>query len=92
MADRQPNIVVFCRNNFGWGELGCYGGPASTGTRPVSNRPNARREHWAAAPVLPPGTELSGYPRDYLGSSPCTFRSTYGQPSRPSITRGVELR
>jgi arylsulfatase len=26
MADRQPNIAVFFRDNFGWGELGCYGG------------------------------------------------------------------
>ena len=25
MAD-QPNIVVFFWDNFGWGELGCYGG------------------------------------------------------------------
>ena len=26
MADRQPNIVVFFWDNFGWGVLGCYGG------------------------------------------------------------------
>ena len=26
MADKQPNIVVFWWDNFGWGELGCYGG------------------------------------------------------------------
>ena len=26
MADKQPNIVFFCWDNFGWGELGCYGG------------------------------------------------------------------
>ncbi|HEY3507260.1 MAG TPA: hypothetical protein VGN37_31260 [Actinocatenispora sp.] len=26
MADRQPNVVVFLWDNFGWGELGCYGG------------------------------------------------------------------
>ena len=26
MADNQPNIVVFFWDNFGWGELGCYGG------------------------------------------------------------------
>ena len=26
MADKQPNIVVFFWDNFGWGELGCYGG------------------------------------------------------------------
>ncbi|MEV8212955.1 sulfatase-like hydrolase/transferase [Leifsonia sp. NPDC077715] len=24
--DKQPNIVVFFWDNFGWGELGCYGG------------------------------------------------------------------
>ena len=23
---KQPNIVVFFWDNFGWGELGCYGG------------------------------------------------------------------
>ncbi|GAB3787573.1 sulfatase-like hydrolase/transferase [Nocardioides ungokensis] len=26
MADKQPNIVVFFWDNFGWGEIGCYGG------------------------------------------------------------------
>ena len=26
MPDKQPNIVFFCWDNFGWGELGCYGG------------------------------------------------------------------
>ena len=26
MADKQPNIVFFLWDNFGWGELGCYGG------------------------------------------------------------------
>ena len=26
MADKQPNIVFFYWDNFGWGELGCYGG------------------------------------------------------------------
>ena len=26
MADKQPNIVFFFWDNFGWGELGCYGG------------------------------------------------------------------
>jgi hypothetical protein len=26
MADKQPNIVVFSWNNFGWGKPGCYGG------------------------------------------------------------------
>ena len=26
MADKQPNIAVFFWDNFGWGELGCYGG------------------------------------------------------------------
>jgi arylsulfatase len=26
MSDKQPNIVVFFWDNFGWGELGCYGG------------------------------------------------------------------
>src|SRR5215212_11692054 len=26
MSDRQPNIVFFFWDNFGWGELGCYGG------------------------------------------------------------------
>jgi arylsulfatase len=26
MAAEQPNIVVFFWDNFGWGELGCYGG------------------------------------------------------------------
>ena len=26
MAGKQPNIVVFFWDNFGWGELGCYGG------------------------------------------------------------------
>jgi hypothetical protein len=26
MADKEPNIVVFWWDNFGWGELGCYGG------------------------------------------------------------------
>jgi arylsulfatase len=26
MADKQPNIVVFWWDNFGWGEIGCYGG------------------------------------------------------------------
>jgi arylsulfatase A-like enzyme len=26
MSARQPNIVVFYWDNFGWGELGCYGG------------------------------------------------------------------
>jgi arylsulfatase A-like enzyme len=26
MADQQPNIVVFWWDNFGWGEVGCYGG------------------------------------------------------------------
>jgi arylsulfatase len=26
MADKQPNIVVFFWDNFGWGELGYYGG------------------------------------------------------------------
>jgi arylsulfatase A-like enzyme len=25
-AGKQPNIVVFFWDNFGWGELGCYGG------------------------------------------------------------------
>jgi arylsulfatase A-like enzyme len=24
MADKQPNIVVFFWDNFGWGEIGCY--------------------------------------------------------------------
>jgi arylsulfatase len=26
MSEKQPNIVVFFWDNFGWGELGCYGG------------------------------------------------------------------
>jgi arylsulfatase len=26
MSSRQPNIVFFYWDNFGWGELGCYGG------------------------------------------------------------------
>ena len=26
MSDKQPNIIVFFWDNFGWGELGCYGG------------------------------------------------------------------
>jgi arylsulfatase A-like enzyme len=26
MAEKQPNIVFFFWDNFGWGELGCYGG------------------------------------------------------------------
>jgi arylsulfatase len=26
MSAKQPNIVVFFWDNFGWGELGCYGG------------------------------------------------------------------
>ena len=26
MSDKQPNIVFFFWDNFGWGELGCYGG------------------------------------------------------------------
>ena len=26
MNSRQPNIVFFFWDNFGWGELGCYGG------------------------------------------------------------------
>src|SRR5215471_15194718 len=26
MTAKQPNIVVFFWDNFGWGELGCYGG------------------------------------------------------------------
>ena len=26
MSDRRPNIVFFLWDNFGWGELGCYGG------------------------------------------------------------------
>ena len=26
MSDKQPNIVFFYWDNFGWGELGCYGG------------------------------------------------------------------
>jgi arylsulfatase A-like enzyme len=26
MADKRPNIVVFFWDNFGWGEIGCYGG------------------------------------------------------------------
>ena len=26
MSDKQPNIVMFWWDNFGWGELGCYGG------------------------------------------------------------------
>jgi hypothetical protein len=31
-ADKQPNIVVFFWDNFGWGELGCYGGGVLRGT------------------------------------------------------------
>ncbi len=26
MSATQPNIVFFYWDNFGWGELGCYGG------------------------------------------------------------------
>ena len=26
MAHKQPNIEVFWWDNFGWGEVGCYGG------------------------------------------------------------------
>ena len=26
MSAKQPNIVFFYWDNFGWGELGCYGG------------------------------------------------------------------
>jgi arylsulfatase A-like enzyme len=26
VSEKQPNIVVFYWDNFGWGELGCYGG------------------------------------------------------------------
>jgi arylsulfatase len=26
MSAKQPNIIVFLWDNFGWGELGCYGG------------------------------------------------------------------
>jgi len=26
MSEKQPNIVFFFWGNFGWGELGCYGG------------------------------------------------------------------
>ena len=26
MSDGKPNIVFFFWDNFGWGELGCYGG------------------------------------------------------------------
>ena len=33
MAGKQPNIVVFFWDNFGWGELGCYGGGVLRGAR-----------------------------------------------------------
>lgn len=26
MSNEKPNIVFFFWDNFGWGELGCYGG------------------------------------------------------------------
>ena len=26
MSEKKPNIVFFLWDNFGWGELGCYGG------------------------------------------------------------------
>ena len=26
MADERPNIIFFLWDNFGWGEVGCYGG------------------------------------------------------------------
>ena len=26
MSDKRPNIIFFLWDNFGWGELGCYGG------------------------------------------------------------------
>ena len=26
MSEKQPNIIVFFWDNFGWGEVGCYGG------------------------------------------------------------------
>jgi len=26
MSEKKPNIVYFFWDNFGWGELGCYGG------------------------------------------------------------------
>ena len=31
MSAKQPNIVVFFWDNFGWGELGCYGGGVPRG-------------------------------------------------------------
>ena len=40
MSDEQPNIVFFYWDNFGWGELGCYGGgvlrgaPETLGIKP----------------------------------------------------------
>jgi arylsulfatase A-like enzyme len=31
VSAKQPNIVAFFWDNFGWGELGCYGGGVSRG-------------------------------------------------------------
>src|SRR5436189_4660005 len=32
MTETQPNIVFFYWDNFGWGELGCYGGGVLRGS------------------------------------------------------------
>ncbi len=43
MSDKQPNIVFFFWDNFGWGELGCYGGGVLRGAPTHGSTPSPPR-------------------------------------------------
>ena len=89
MSDRKPNIVFFFWDNFGWGELGCYGGGVSTsggtGRRWTGRCDHGRR---GASPSQPNGPAHPGGGRHMRrcrrGRPPVGFRvhSTAGAGER----------
>ena len=63
MSGKQPNIVYFFWDNFGWGELGCYGGGVLRGA------PTPRIDKFAGEGLKLGCLFLSGL-RILIGSSP----------------------
>jgi hypothetical protein len=75
MTNNQPNIVFFFWDNFGWGELGCYGSGVlrtpsrsalMTGRHPIRS---GTQKTLAIEPPIKPGT-----PDPYLPPNPGEVR------------------
>ena len=73
----QPNIVFFYWDNFGWGELGCYGGGILRGA-PTPRIDGLAAEGLQAAELQHGGAVHAGPICAVDGSSSRPFRHAFG--------------